>query len=91
MLEDQTRLGFSIYDVAARILRAVAVAAVCLAALGVYGMVAYTIKQRMKDIGIRMAIGAAPANIRRRFITMGLRVGVAGVLTGVPLVLMTLG
>jgi hypothetical protein len=89
MLEDQTKLGFSIYDVSARILGAADIAAACLAALGVYGMVAYTIKQRMKDIGIRMAIGAAPANIRRRFIAMGLQVGVAGVLAGLGLVLIT--
>src|SRR4029079_14572699 len=45
--------------------------------------------QRMKDIGIRMAIGAAPANIGRRFIAMGLQVGVAGGFHGLGLVLIT--
>jgi predicted permease len=89
MLEDQTRLGFSIYDVAARVLGMVGIAAVCLAALGVYGMVAYTVRQRLREIGIRMAIGAQPASIRRRFVAAGLQLGIVGICVGVAVAIAT--
>jgi len=87
MLDDITRLGFAIYDVAARVLAVVGAAAAALAALGVYGSVAYTIRQRLREIGIRMAIGATPSSIRNRFIATGLRLATAGVAVGLIVVM----
>ena len=53
-----------------------------LAALGTYGLVSYTVKQRTHEIGIRMALGASGASVVRQFLQRGLRLGVIGVVLG---------
>jgi hypothetical protein len=85
MLVEQTNLGFALYDTAARVLVIIGLAAVALAALGVYGLVAYTVKQSAQEIGIRMAIGAPRAHIVRRYLSGGVRLGALGVAIGIAL------
>lgn len=52
---------------------------------GVIGVVTYNIRQRVREIGIHMAIGATPANIIGMFIANGLKVYLAGLLLGLAL------
>lgn len=85
MLIDQTNLSFAMYDIAARVLRIVGLAAVALAALGIYGIVAYTVKQSAHEIGIRMAVGAERGHIVRRYIMGGARLSVVGAAIGVAI------
>ena len=65
-------------------LSAFAVMAMALAAIGVYGMVRYTVARRTREVGIRMALGADAAGVARSLATHGLRLVVVGGVIGVP-------
>jgi putative ABC transport system permease protein len=56
--------------------------AVLLAAVGLYGLMAYSVSQRTQEIGVRMALGAEPREIRRMVLKEGLRLGLWGLLAG---------
>jgi putative ABC transport system permease protein len=59
-----------------------AVVAVLLVSVGIFGMVAYFVQQRTQEFGIRLALGASPAVILRHAIAQSLRIGAAGVCLG---------
>ena len=56
--------------------------ALTLACLGLYGVVSYTVSQRRREIGIRLALGAQPRDIRGLFVWRGLVVASIGVVIG---------
>jgi putative ABC transport system permease protein len=60
-----------------------AVAALMLAMIGVYGVVSYSVSSRTRDIGVRMALGAHPHDIRAMVLGEGFLLAVMGVGTGV--------
>jgi ABC-type antimicrobial peptide transport system permease subunit len=59
-----------------------AVLALVLAFVGLYGVLALIVVQRRREIGVRLALGATPANVVRALLGEGLRVVAVGVLIG---------
>lgn len=57
--------------------------ALILASIGIYGLMTYSVQQRMQEMGIRMALGADRAQIRNLVVWQGMRLAIAGVLLGV--------
>ncbi|HWG22093.1 MAG TPA: ABC transporter permease [Terracidiphilus sp.] len=57
--------------------------ALVLAAIGIYGLMAYTVQQRVQEIGIRMALGADRRHIRGMVVWQGMRLALAGVVLGI--------
>jgi putative ABC transport system permease protein len=62
--------------------------ALFLSAIGLYGILAYSISQRTREIGIRIALGASSANIFELIIRQGLKVVGAGLLAGIVIALL---
>ncbi|HXN65325.1 MAG TPA: ABC transporter permease [Candidatus Acidoferrales bacterium] len=61
------------------LLAAFALLALLLAAVGIYGVLAYTVSQRTREIGIRLALGAESSNVRRMILRHGLGIALLGI------------
>ncbi|HEY3940762.1 MAG TPA: ABC transporter permease [Bryobacteraceae bacterium] len=59
-----------------------AAAALLLAVIGVYGLMAYSVQQRTQEIGIRMALGAETGHVRKMVLFQGMRFALLGVVAG---------
>ena len=64
-----------------------AAVALTLAAIGIYGVMAYTVGQRAREIGIRMALGATPQKVRRLVVWKGAALTSLGIASGTALAL----
>jgi ABC-type antimicrobial peptide transport system permease subunit len=58
-------------------------AALLLAAIGIYGLIAYSVEQRTQEIGIRLALGAQAGQVKNMVVFQGMRMALAGILIGV--------
>ena len=56
--------------------------ALLLAAIGIYGLMAYSVEQRTQEIGIRLALGAQMSQVRRMVVTQGMILAITGVALG---------
>ena len=57
--------------------------ALLLGLIGIYGVIAYAVSQRTREIGIRLALGAQPAHVRQMFVRYGLGLCAMGIMIGV--------
>jgi putative ABC transport system permease protein len=69
----------------AELVGVLAVVALLLASVGIFGLLAYMVGQRAHEIGVRMALGATPSTIGKMIVSRG--VGLAGIGVGVGLIL----
>ncbi len=65
------------------IFAAFGLAAVVLAVVGLYGVVAASVEQRTQEIGVRAALGASPARVAALVVRQGMTLAVLGILAGV--------
>ncbi len=70
-LSEQTRVALSVYELAAGALTMFGVMTIVLAAIGIYGLVAFTVQQSTQEIGIRMAVGAQRRDVAWSFLGRG--------------------
>jgi putative ABC transport system permease protein len=61
-----------------------AAAGLSLGLIGVYGVAAYRVRQREREIGIRLALGARPSSMATNVVSQGLRHAIAGIAIGLP-------
>jgi len=61
--------------------------ALALAAIGIYGVVSYSVNRRVREIGVRMALGATPAEVQTMILTEGIRLVAIGVVAGLAMAL----
>lgn len=59
--------------------------ALCLAAIGTYGVIAYSVNQRIHEFGVRMALGASPWGVMRAVLANGIKLAIAGTALGIVL------
>jgi ABC-type antimicrobial peptide transport system permease subunit len=73
------------WRVGATMFVAFGVLALAVAAVGLYGVIAYNVAQRMQELGVRVALGAQPSDVVRLVVGQGVRFAVLGVTVGTVL------
>jgi predicted permease len=76
---------------AANLLGAMGVLALLLAAIGLYGVMAYAVSQRTQELGIRLALGASPGSLLGMILGQGMRLTTVGLAIGLVLALAAFG
>jgi putative ABC transport system permease protein len=81
-METVVRQTFASQQFSAMLLGGFSLASLLLAAIGIYGILAYSVMQRTREIGVRIALGAEPRTITRMVVASGARMVVIGAAAG---------
>jgi predicted permease len=82
VLDDVADEALSTHRFALFLIGLFALLAFGLAAIGIYGVISYSVSQRMREFGMRMALGARPSDLIRLIVGQGLWLATAGVIAG---------
>jgi ABC-type antimicrobial peptide transport system permease subunit len=86
-LETQVNSNFNQPEMLARLTGTFGLVALLLAAIGIYGVTAYTVERRTPEVGLRMALGADRGDVLREVLQRALTQVIIGLALGVPLAL----
>ncbi len=81
-MPDYVQAAFLAQRITATLLTGLGAVALILAAMGIYGVMAYVVNQRTQEIGIRMALGANVRDVLQLIVGQGLKLGIVGVAAG---------
>ena len=81
-MEELRRVGFWEQRLFAGLFVVFGVVAFCLAGVGVYGVLSYSVGQRLREIGVRVALGATRWDVIRLIVGQGLRLALVGISLG---------
>jgi len=86
-LRDTMKNALRIQHTALRILGILGGLALALCVIGTYGLMAYVVTRRTREIGVRIALGATRGSVMKLILTAGLRLGFIALVIGLPLAL----
>jgi putative ABC transport system permease protein len=81
-METVVRQTFASQQFSTVLLGGFSLASLLLAAIGIYGLLAYSVTQRTREIGVRIALGAEPGAITRMVVASGARMVIIGAAAG---------
>ena len=90
-LSEHMQIAVFAQRMAANLLGAMGVLALLLAAIGLYGVMAYAVSQRTQELGIRLALGASPSSLLNMIVGQGMKLTIVGLMIGLSLALAAFG